>query len=412
MLKARALFYALVVSLLIALVSGSLISLAHLQRQQQADQFGRERQIRNLNSGIALAMGGLHDKQTIQKIDLYEKESDWLELQRSQWGFFDVAWARIPADSPGFSASSHRACLLGNRANPSLQPALYLCDQIAPLTLTGRTLIKGEAKLPSNGVKAGYVNGSNFTGNRLIDGKKSKSGPYLPFFDKERVESLTSYFKWPVQQSNEWQQKLHHSFTDSTLIFTSKTFYLNHLNWSGNIIVIAQDSIVVGANCQLEDLLLFAPKIVFEDHFEGRVQAFASRQLKVGAACKLHYPTVLAILKTDQERNRPGLLIDKESQVEGLVFAYQKTNNRQPVQVKIKENVLLSGQLFVDGQLELRGSVNGNVSCESFLLETSSSLYSNYLLNATIDRSLLSEHYVSGMIFSKQMESEVVRWVD
>ena len=407
MLKARALFYALVVSLLIALVSGSLISLAHLQRQQQADQFGRERQIRNLNSGIALAMGGLHNQKTTQKIDLYEKESDWLELRRSNWGFFDVAWARIPS-----SSSTYKACILGNRENPSLRPALYLCDQVAPLTLAGRTLIKGEAKLPSNGVKAGYINGENFIGGRLIEGKQSKSGPYLPEFDEKRVEQLNHYYQLSIKENKELPAKIEHSFTDSTLIMTAPAFYLNQLDWRGNMIIIARDSIIVSANCILEDLLLFAPKIVFEDRFEGRVQAFASRQLDVGSACQFSYPTVLAILKTDKDLNRPKLQIKQDSQVEGLIFAYQKTNSRQPIQVKVEENTLIKGQLFINGQLELKGTVHGNVSCKTFLLETSSSLYSNYLYNTNINRDLLSKHYVSSFLFSDHQESEVVRWVE
>ena len=57
MIPARALFYALVVSLLIALVSGLLVSLAHLQRLQQIDQNHHIRLHKNVKSGINLING-------------------------------------------------------------------------------------------------------------------------------------------------------------------------------------------------------------------------------------------------------------------------------------------------------------------------------------------------------------------
>ena len=93
MIPARALFYALVVSLLIALISGLLISLAHLQTLQQIDQNHHIKQQKNVKSGINLLMGSLEDEIPLHSVDLYGDGTDSITLFKSHWGLFSVAGA-------------------------------------------------------------------------------------------------------------------------------------------------------------------------------------------------------------------------------------------------------------------------------------------------------------------------------
>lgn len=402
---ARALFYALVIALLMAMMSSLLISLATLQRQQQTDQIEKERHLTNINSGIAL-LRAAPDEQLSSQIELYPNDPQPFRISKKDWGMYSLG--TVISTTTSRQDSLIRTCYLGHPAPNSLLPALYLCDQKEALVLAGKTTIQGSAFLPKSKARTALIEGQPFQGRPLQPQQQQRSSGRLPDFNTAKVKRLQQYFHWSTP-SEELPLRLWQSFTDTTAIFFHNTLYLSSQELQGNIILIARDSIIVGSDSQLGDVLLFAPKIVFRSGFKGQVQAFASRQLIVEEGSEFRYPSVLGGLKRKEQHCL--LDIQRGSRLSGLVFLWEETFSRQSGGIRIATDARIEGQVFCAGWVELQGQVNGNLSCRKFELSTPSAVYSNHLLNASINRNSLPNSFASPMV-EEPVRAAVVKWIN
>ena len=411
MLVARALYYALIIAFIIALSSSLLISLAYLQRLQQINAFDGERMVRNLQSSMAILKSKSGTTIEEQAFDLYGEGRDSVTIGKYEWGLFHLAYAKIYAYN-GFTRDTLvKAFFLGNSRDSTMDAALYLTDMRKPLGLAGKTSLKGLCFLPEADVKSAYIDGVSYMGAQLVDGEKSRSTAFLPAIHKDRIEDLSKQFF--LQKGTSFiSPKIEQSFTDSTVYIRGKTIYLDDLHLRGNIIVIAEKEIYVGANSYLEDIQLYAPVIRFEDGFRGSLQAFALSEIQVGKNCQLEYPSVLGLMKTEFSQKKPIIYIAEKSLVEGLVFIKTFKYTRFPPKLRVAESALIHGQAFINGSFELRGAVYGNVSCDQFNLKTNAAVYDNHLLNATIDHSQLSQDYVAPLYAASPLKYGNVKWVD
>ncbi len=405
-IPARALFYALVVALLMAMMSGLLISLAAMQRQQQTDQFDKERHIANIKSGVAL-LRATRENNILKEINLYQEATPTFSIAKRDWGMFSVGTV-ISITSQQQDTFS-RSFYLGDPAPLSMKAALYLVDQKEPLTISGRTQIQGAVYLPKAAVRTAAIEGQDFKGKPLRASQKLHSQSRLPAFNKNKVERLLHYF----QQSAFRQtipKVLNRSFRDSSLLFTANDFNLQGVHLHGNIMIYARDSIIIGADSQLEDVLIFAPRIIIQSGFKGQLQAFASQQLIVEGQVRMEYPSVLGVLKSNSEDMEYRLEVGENTFVSGLLFLHEKQFSRRQGMVAIAEGAIIEGQVFAEGWVELKGEVRGNLSCRKFHLKTPSSVYSNHLLNATINRNRLPNYFASPLV-EEGGEEVLVKWV-
>src|SRR3989344_5709497 len=93
MIKAGSLFYAIVISLIIAIVSSSLILFSYLSHIQFETFEMNERLQLNADSGLNLLLSeqsiiGLNEKKAL---DLYGQGIDSVELSRKSWGAYEIA---------------------------------------------------------------------------------------------------------------------------------------------------------------------------------------------------------------------------------------------------------------------------------------------------------------------------------
>ena len=157
-LKARAMLYAILISLLIAMIAGALIALSFSQRTLQERALWRERLIRNADSGLQLLLG--LDNLPSKAVDLYGKKQDSVLLSKKAWGLFEVASSQSFHGKDSISTSA----MIGLKPYGKHQSALYLADGNTPLALCGETEIRGKAFLPRAGVKRGRVAGQYYSG--------------------------------------------------------------------------------------------------------------------------------------------------------------------------------------------------------------------------------------------------------
>jgi hypothetical protein len=267
--------------------------------------------------------------------------------------------------------------------------------------------VKGNAFLPPSGVVRGY----GYLSDEFVQGAQQTSMPFLPPLNEASIKSLLNLFDQKGSTSLP-PDSLSHSFLEPTLVISGQTLSLQGQKLRGNILLSASQEIIVGKGCSLEDVLLFAPKVTFEQGFEGTVQAYAYKELTVKSSCKLHYPSVLGLLQTEAFPEKVSLLLEADSKVDGLVFAYPMLAFRQAPYVSVAEKALVRGFVWVKGELELRGAVHGSVSCDVFRLSSPDTYYQNYLSNATIDRSLLPNEFVCPFISEKPSKLAIAKWLN
>ncbi len=415
MLPARALFYALLIALLIAMLTASLVGLTYFYQAELEDNLMEERQIRNLRSGIALLLEDEARNISEQNRDLHGQGNDWLRMSKYPWGLFSIAWAETRPNplAPGLPLL-RKIALVGESTNLSLEPALYLADRRSPLALSGFTTIRGDVMLPQAGVKRGYVDGQGYLGDQLIYGSIRTSNSQIPELPTDAIRQSINRLQVP-RGSTSIPSPHHQSFRDSTLYLSGPSLNLGKLDLSGRIVIQAVDSIFVGRDTRLQDVILIAPTILIESGFKGNLQALATRKMVVGEEVFLTYPSVLGLVRNQAAlpNNINYMEIRSNTEIRGLVFVYSEVYSRTPERLVIQEGAIVKGQVVVGGNLELRGTVQGNVTCSQFVLRTPSSVYSNHLHNAVIDRPALEPYYCSPFFYNRgAFPQKVAKWLE
>lgn len=415
MLAARTLIYAILISLIIAIISGALVSLSYSQRMLQWRAIEQERLYQNAHSAIQLAMS-LEQPLAKTSLSLYGDANDQVFLTKQYWGLFDLVIAESYIKDRTYLDSTSKVALLGTTLASKWQHTLYLADQNYPLVLAGDTKIQGTAYLPDEGVKGGYIAGQPYRGKKKIYGTTKKSDRQLPNIQAAKLASLENAFD--LAGNTIVQDSLVQSFRKAPLVIRQKIISLDHQLLKGNVILIADSLIQFGNNCQVENILAFAPVIEFQSGFEGSLQAFARQLLWVGETCQFYYPSVLGLL---QQKNIPradqkgelGIQIASNTTVQGLIFA-QKTSTDYVPKVQIAPNALIQGQIYCNADLDIRGRVEGNTMVWRSFVKTRSGYYQNYIMNAQLDYSALSKGFLlPSFLESKSLPKQNISlWLD
>ena len=82
-LKATALFYALIVAVLMAIISTTIISMAHYHQLMTNYKYLEERLIRNAHSGLQLLIAEKASEVSPYFLDLFGKETDSLNYLKN-----------------------------------------------------------------------------------------------------------------------------------------------------------------------------------------------------------------------------------------------------------------------------------------------------------------------------------------
>ncbi|MEL6135144.1 MAG: hypothetical protein AAFR59_17440, partial [Bacteroidota bacterium] len=181
----------------------------------------------------------------------------------------------------------------------------------------------------------------------------------------------------------------------------------------GKCVVVAEE-ITVTAKADLHGTLLFGKRIHFQSGFEGDIQAFALDTLWVEEGVKLYYPSVLHISKHNNQ-TATFLHLASNSYVQGMV-TYERSLFRQSAPNRgdrcyIGQGSRIEGMLYASHQLDLRGEVIGSVTAGNIVHQGPARLYKNYLVDAQINASRLSSHYLAPCIFS-QAKYRILTWLD
>lgn len=416
MLRGSSLFYALAITVIMALVSTSLLLAAHFGRLRLLRDEMREAVIRNAKSGLEVLMdNSSQDEYDVpQEVDLFGKGSDSVLLQKKSWGAFEIAIAK----AHNMAFEEELIAEVGWQGNSNDRTALVLADLDRPLSIAGNTKLKGDCYLPKSGIQRAYIEGQSYSGDELVYGQIKTSDRFLPTCNDTLIKRLKSLFEFrpngndSVMYAQQFQQSdsIINSFSAKPLyIFSEGAIAIQSQKISGQVCIISRKSIRIGKNASIENAMLLAPKIEIDDEVEGNFQAFARDSLSTGEKMRLHYPTVLGVISTSQSPDFTFLSFGEKSRIVGQLFACKTESDfRQHVLISTGKESVVYGEIYSSDLVDHKGTVMGMVTCAKFELKTASAEYENHLLNATIDRGKRSADFVSSALTRKKENKKAI----
>lgn len=417
--KAGALQFVVLVGVLLAIMLLAFISLTHVHNFFNAQSDVGIATIKNADNGIFYALqkeipvkDSLH---IVLEGDPYE---GGVTLYKKPWGIYYNQSSTSQIKRKHFVKSA----FVGGKTNKQ-RPALVLADQLMPLVVVGNTRVEGDCLLPSQGVRTGNIAGVSYYGNTTIYGKVRTSATNLPDLEERLIEYLESIHLPGISEDQNHtiitgnDNLISVSFKEQQkILYSPGSLILSQLRYIGNILIKSDTKITVDAGCTLTDVLLVAPEIEIKDGFSGRLQAIAAKKIDVGKEVHLKYPSALVLKekntgeRSGEQHDENAITLGKRTIVEGVLLNIREEEefNFTP-QIVVDESAVVKGEVYCQGNLELKGKVSGTVYTRKFIARQNGSVYQNHIYNGQIIAGELPEQYV-GLQFDKQ-PSGIAKWV-
>jgi hypothetical protein len=398
-IRSGVLYYVVFVLIIIWIICLGILLVWYLNFTTYNLQLQADRLNDDMNSAMSLicAKPDSFQYNKASDIALFSDNTSKITAQKELWGFFDIIYLTGQVKN----YSKKQIYQTGVDLDRQEKIALYMADENKYLTICGKSELTGNCYLPKSGIRRGYIEGKTYSGKNLVNGITKTSKTELPQTDKKILEKISNYLSDFKPDSLDSvlnvsvllkKRKVINSFAGKTIYFISNDgILLSNKEIAGNIIIISSIGIKVQKNCRLNNIILAAPRIVFNDRFTGQLQAFATDTLIVGKNCIFFYPTALSIINDNV--NNCYFQIFEKSAIDGIIYITQdKKAQRLPLLI-IDSEVSFNGQLYCNGIVKLKGAINGSLYCKRFILETRSSIYENHLLDNRINRNKLSKHF-------------------
>jgi hypothetical protein len=289
-----------------------------------------------------------------------------------------------------------------------------------PLSVCGKTIIKGDCYISKAGIKRAYIEGKSFEGNRLVNGNvyDNKLFPQKNHFEKTHndilsfLENRNSISDSVITLDNlEPGDSLLNSFENKTIVVYSSSLHLRDITLKGNIILIAKDSITVSPTALLEDVILYARKINFREKCINTIQAFASDTILAGNHCTFNYPSVISLLNKQQNKSNPLISVQADCNITGDLLSPGNYSNRITSSIQVGSNCRVTGNIYSSGSVDIKGILHGSLYCSSIILKTPSSFYENHLLDTEIDVYKRPLHYTGAICMSDANNKKIIKWM-
>ncbi|CAL2079790.1 hypothetical protein [Tenacibaculum sp. 190524A02b] len=409
-LKAGALQYVLIISVIIAITLLAFMSFMYVQRQLSIKHDAYKEAIYNVNNGFDyLKFHSINYNETINK-QFSNNPKESTSLQKKAWGLFDIVTITSKINNDFFQKVALMAWKTKN------EKSIYLQDNNTPLVLVGKTKIVGDAYLPKQGVKSGNIAGNSFYGRTLIFGRELKSNSILPKLNNlNQIKEIynSSYTNNSSERFElEEEATIIRSFKDPTFLYEGGgTILLQYLNLKGNIIIQSNTKIKVHSSAKLNDIILIAPEIEILKGVTGNFQAFASKNIIIEENCKLNYPSSLTLYSTVDDKKEYKITIAKNTEIKGTIVYLTKDKEKTSYkpQIKLSEEATIVGEIYSEGNVELLGNVTGSVTTKNFLTGQFGSIYINHIYNGSINVKDLPKQYV-GLALNPKTKS-VAKWL-
>jgi len=416
MIRASALYLVIVIALVIGVLCSSLIVVAYFYRSEYHRKFRYDQLQNNLNSGINILLASPDSTYARQvTFSLFGKGADSITIQKSAWGIYNVCKVQsfIQTDT------LFKTFLTANLVDSTKWAVMYLADEDRPVSVSGKTAIKGNVFIPKAGIQSAYIDNKAYEGDkRIVIGKKHTSEKKLPALDSSLLNLLDKNFALKgANMANKdfvcW------SFLKNTKCFDFKNEErtLEHIKLEGNIIVHSDTTLIIDNTATLNNVLVFAKTIIVKEGFNGKCQLFATDSISVGKNCHFSYPSCLGIIRSKAPRivSQARISLGENSAFNGLLFTYEKTPNDLKPMISLNKKDTIRGQIYSQDVLALKDQVviDGSVFTKRFIYRNSFTLYENYLINITFNTNELSPYYLASPITPvASKKKRILQWLE
>ena len=414
-----ALQFTIFIAVIIALLLSAAVILFYTHRFFLEQSKSSIQNIQLSDSGIMVLKGQSEiTPDTLKTLIPDGDNNQSIRTHLSHWGIYEKGWVQTIHRKKEFIKCS----LLGSTIPADKRPALYLKDMAKPLVVVGNTEIRGKALLPEKGVKTGSIEGHSYYGSQLIYGTTQESNSFLPKLKYNYANILKYYInEFSPEQENFISLSngtvITNSFNTSVKgIASQQEIILDNVTVTGNIIIRSAKKITVSNTAKLTDIILAAPVIEIQDGFTGSFQGIATTTIKVGNNCRLNYPSALVLVEKEPDLNEPydkfqnKIHISEGSVIKGtLCFLERPKANDYRVNIYVESGANIKGEIYCEGNLELKGNVTGTVYTNQFVANERGTIFVNHLYNATISSGELPEAF-GGLCFEDD-DKTVMKWL-
>ena len=392
MVKAHSLLYAIYVCLIVSIICGALLYFSNLYNQLNLYYNLQEELYIQNQSVLNFALGN----KTVP-LEIEKDENSGIEgsYEIKPYGLLSLVLAQSYISNDTVSSVHFVGARNGDKN------AIYLTNLSKSLFYSGKVKLIGNNQLPSPFIETSYINNSL---NQLVtEGKNTVSESQLPEInpDFKKIFQGIKSEKTKLSDVEKLKDSLYfNSFFNTTKEIQVKSILANTI-FKGNFILRSEDSIRVKKNTVLEDIILIAPKITFEEGFKGTVQAFATKGIELEEKVVLNYPSIICVYNESTDESK--IKIKKECQITGAIVLFGNTNNLiDKNSIEIDEKGLLFGDLYCSGRLMLKSNVYGSVYTNRFFLKTASSSYENMISEIEINTDKRPAYFISIPLFNTQ----------
>tara|TARA_R110002033_G_scaffold169674_4_gene210780 strand:+ start:2900 stop:4132 length:1233 start_codon:yes stop_codon:yes gene_type:complete len=404
-IKASALQMVLVVAVIIVILLFAFISLMYFQKRvalkhsNYTESIYSNHQVFEYLKTTDIPFG------KTDSITLFSNESISL-ITKKQWGIFELLGVETKRNKELFN----QIALVGE--SNLRRKALYLKNNNQQLILVGNTTITGDVVLPRLGVNSGNIGGVSYNKEKFIYGEIGQSETEIPaIINKKNITSfLNSYANDTIAFFDlKEDMTLNNSFTKKTQVF-QRNGVVDIVTSSliGNIIIESDTLIRVDRSTILKNVILIAPRIEILKGFKGSVQAFATENILIEENVQLEYPSSL-VLFNDKVNGK--IHVSESSTVKGVISYFSNSlKSNYNSQILLDTKSIVQGEVYCQGNLELKGEVTGSVYTNSFIVHQQGGIYINHIFNGGINSEKLPKQY-AGLFFSNSSKS-VAKWLD
>jgi len=408
MIRAAALSYAIVFSLLVGLICSGVIFIAATQKKIEVLQTNKEHVLFDSYAAVRFGMYSLAPGDSAQFIHV---TGDTSEVKHQQWGAFSM----ITSTTHKSPLHKQRSALIGLMQSPQL-PCLYLPGNSGGLKITGNTKIEGTAYLPNAHVERAYIAGKNYPFDELVFGKILASELGLPPLKKQWQNLLPTNLVGTTRAQPYIAKDSVYSFHGACTYFQSITPLVISHSMSGNVIIHSFDSIFVEAQAHLNNVILIAPIVRFESGFSGTVQVLAHERIICEKNVHLLYPSVIALneLTERNELTKRYILLEENSSVlGGILITSQQADFRKLPFLELRETSVVAGLVYNSGETEPKGTIIGSLYTFQLSVRAGGGAYGNHLVDAIISQSRLPDYFLlPGWLESQaRVKSKVIAWL-
>ncbi len=402
MIKGHSLLYSIYICLIVSIMCGALLYFSSLYTQLNLYYNLHEELYINNLSTVNYALGS---KMILDEVPQDENSEIKTFYETKQHGLLSLLLAKSSIKNDTVAS----AYFVGNFNTD--KTAIHLANFSKPLSFSGIVKLAGDNKLPSINIETVYIN--NKPNQITIDGKKVISEILLPEINsnfKKMFEAINTN-KIDLTNVDKIKDSLYlNSFFNETKEINVNSV-LNNVIFKGNFILRSRDSIRIRKNCILEDIILIAPKITFEEGFNGTVQAFASKGIELEQKTVLNYPSIVCIYNTSIDDS--FITIKNECKIIGAIALFgSRIENIDKNSIEIDEKSLIYADIYCSGKLFLKSNVCGSVYTNRFFYKTQSSIYDNIIADIEINVLKRPKYFIAIPLFdTKKTEYGILKKV-